>query len=135
MKDVTAKFFDAILLKRFQSERDQRIRPNRSGFRPGHGCSAQLHNLCRTLEQRWRFQQATIMCYVDFASTLDSMYGYPIWRIMAVEAHRTVICVHQDEDYGKWGCLTFRYSTRMCIQIHYRLESCPSLARLPRCSG
>ncbi len=33
--DVGAKVFGVILLKRFQYERDQRTRPNQSGFRPG----------------------------------------------------------------------------------------------------
>ncbi len=33
--NVDAKVFGVILLKRFQYERDQRTRPNQSGFRPG----------------------------------------------------------------------------------------------------
>ncbi len=33
--NVAAEVFGVILLKRFQSERDQRTRPNQSGFRPG----------------------------------------------------------------------------------------------------
>ncbi len=36
-----AKVFGDIPLKRFQSERDQRIRLNQSGFRPGRGCTDQ----------------------------------------------------------------------------------------------
>ncbi len=35
--DLASKVFGVILLKRFQSERDQRTRPNQSGFRPGRG--------------------------------------------------------------------------------------------------
>ncbi len=71
--DVAAEVFGVILLKRFQSERDQRTQPNRSGFRSGRGCTDQIHNLRRTLEQRWSFQQATVMCFVDFASAFDSV--------------------------------------------------------------
>ncbi len=48
--DVAAKVFGVILLKRFQSERDPRTRPYQSGFRPGRGCTDQMHNLRRTLE-------------------------------------------------------------------------------------
>ncbi len=48
--DVAAKVFGVILLKRFQSERNQCTRPNQSGFRPGRGCTDQMHNLRRTLE-------------------------------------------------------------------------------------
>ncbi len=73
MIDITAKVLGVILLKRFQSERDQRTRPNQSGFRPGRGCTDQMHNLCHTQEQRWSIQQATVMCFVDFAPALDSV--------------------------------------------------------------
>ncbi len=54
--DVVSKVFGVILFKRFQSERDQRARHNKSGFRLGRGCTGQMHNLRRTLEQRWGFQ-------------------------------------------------------------------------------
>ncbi len=54
------KVFGTIL-KRFQSERDQRTCPNQSGFRPGHRCTDQVHNLRRTLEQRLSFRQASLI--------------------------------------------------------------------------
>ncbi len=44
-----------------------------------------MHNLRRTLEQRWSFQQATVICFVDFASAFDSVDSEPLWRIMAVD--------------------------------------------------
>ncbi len=83
--DVAAKVFGVIVLKRFQSERDQSTRPNLSGFRPGRGCTGQMYNLRRTLEQRWSFQQATSMCFVDFASAFDSVDRDSLWRIMATD--------------------------------------------------
>ncbi len=75
--DIAAKVFGVILLKRFQYERDQRTRPNQSGFGPGRGCTDQMHNLRHTLEQRWNFQQATVMCFVDFDSAFDSVTRTP----------------------------------------------------------
>ncbi len=83
--DVAAKVFGVILLKRFQYERDQRTRPNQSGVRPGRGCTDQMHNRRRALEQRWRFQQATVMSFVDFASAFDSVDRDSQWRIMAAD--------------------------------------------------
>ncbi len=71
--DVAAKVFGVILLKRFQSERDQCARPYQNGFRPGRACTDQTHNLRCTLEQPWSFQQATVMCFVDFASAFGSV--------------------------------------------------------------
>ncbi len=64
-----------------------------------------MHNLRRTLEQRWSLQQATVMCFIDFASAFDSVDRDPLWRIMAVdgmprqthEADQGVLRVDQDE--------------------------------------
>ncbi len=53
--DAAAKIAIVILLKRFQSERDQRTRPYQSGFLPGRGCTDPMHNLRRTLEQHCSF--------------------------------------------------------------------------------
>ncbi len=75
--DVAAK-----VLTRFQYERGQRTRPNQSGLRPGRGCTDQMHNLRRILDQRWSFQQATVMCFVDFASVFDSVDRDSLWQIM-----------------------------------------------------
>ncbi len=80
--DVAAKVFGIIRLKRFQSERGQCTRPNQSGFRPGRGYMDQMHNLRRTLEQRWRFLQSTVMRCVDFASAFDRD---SLLRIMAAD--------------------------------------------------
>ncbi len=44
-----------------------------------------MHSLRRTLEQRWSFLQATVMCFVDFASAFDSVDRDSLWRIMAAE--------------------------------------------------
>ncbi len=71
--NVAAKVFGVILLKGFQYERDQRTPLKQSGFRPGRGRTDQMHNLRRTLEQLWSFQQAYVMCFVDFASAFDSV--------------------------------------------------------------
>ncbi len=83
--DVAAKGVGVTLLKRFQYERDQRTRPNQSGFMPGRGCTDQMHNLRRILEQRRSFQQATVMCFVDFASAFDCVDRGSLWQIMAAD--------------------------------------------------
>ncbi len=82
---AAAKVVGVILLRRFQYERDPRTRPNQSGFGPGRGCTDRMHNLRRTLEQRWSFQPTTLLCFDDFASVFDSVDRYPLWRIMAAD--------------------------------------------------
>ncbi|CAE1283158.1 unnamed protein product [Acanthosepion pharaonis] len=71
--DVAAKTFAVLLLKRFQTARDARTRPTQCGFRPGKGCVDQIFNLRRTLEQRWAYQQPTVLCFIDFAAAFDSV--------------------------------------------------------------
>ncbi len=65
--------------------RFQRTSYNQSSFRPRRSCTNQMHNLRRTLEQRWRFQQATVMCFIGFASALDSVDRNSLWWIMAAD--------------------------------------------------
>ncbi len=64
-----------------------------------------MHNLRCILEQRWSFQQTTVMCFVDFASAFDSVDRDSLWPIMgadgmppqALEADQDVLLVDQDE--------------------------------------
>ncbi len=44
-----------------------------------------MHSLSRILEQRWSFQQATVICFVDFASAFDSVDRDFLWQIMVVD--------------------------------------------------
>ncbi len=53
--------------------KDKRPRFNPSGFRLERGCTDKMRNLRRTLGQRWSFQQATVMRFIDFASRLGSV--------------------------------------------------------------
>ncbi len=61
------------------------VRPNQRGFMTGRGFKGQIHNLRRTLEQRWSFQQAAVMCFVDFATAFDSVGNHSLRRIMATD--------------------------------------------------
>ncbi len=59
-----------------------------------------MYNLRRTLEQRWSFQQSSVMCFVDFASAFDSVDRESLWRIMVAEppkAEEGVLRFDQDE--------------------------------------
>ncbi len=59
-----------------------------------------MHNLRRTLKQRWSFQQATVMRFVDFASTFDSVDKDALWRMMVAEppkADQGALLIDQDE--------------------------------------
>ncbi len=64
-----------------------------------------MYNQCRKLEHLWGFQQATVMCFVGFASAFDSVDRVSLWLIMAgngaLEADQGVLRVNQDEGKGK----------------------------------
>ncbi len=44
-----------------------------------------MHNIRLTPEQCWRFWHATVLCFVDFASTFNSVDRDCRWGIIAVE--------------------------------------------------
>lgn len=80
--DVASKIFSVVLLRRFQSIRDQRTRPNQAGFRRGRGCVDQIFSLRRILEQRWCYQQSSVVCFIDFSAAFDSIDRESLWGIM-----------------------------------------------------
>ena len=83
--DVAAKVFTVLLLRRFQEERDLRTRRTQAGFRPGRGCTDQIFNLRRTLEERFAHQQPTVVCFVDFAAAFDSVDREALWRLLRAD--------------------------------------------------
>nr|VZH99591.1 unnamed protein product [Spirometra erinaceieuropaei] len=72
--NVAAKIFAFVLLRRFQTVRDSRTRPNQAGFCAGRGCADQIFTQRRILEFRHSYQQPTAVCIVDFAATFDSVH-------------------------------------------------------------
>ena len=79
--NVVAKAFAVLLLRRFQRVHDLRTRPSQGGFRPDRGCVDQIFSLRRTLEQRWAYQQPTVLFFVDFAAAFDSVDRDSLWHI------------------------------------------------------
>ncbi len=83
--EVPAKVIGGILPKGFYSKWDQRTSLKQNGFKPERGCTDQMHNVCPSLEQRWSFQQATVVCLESFASAFDSVDRDFQWWIMAAD--------------------------------------------------
>ena len=83
--DVAAKIFAMLLLERFASERNQRMRPNQGGFRPGRGCIDQIFTLRRLLEHRYKNQQPTTALFIDFKTAFDSIDRDALWNIMIAD--------------------------------------------------
>ncbi|BHF64112.1 hypothetical protein SprV_0200711100 [Sparganum proliferum] len=83
--DVAAKILAIVLLRRFQTVRDSRTRPNQVGFRDGRGCANQIFTLRRIVKFRHIYQQPTAVCFIDFVAALDSVRRESLWRIMALD--------------------------------------------------
>nr|VZI46433.1 unnamed protein product [Spirometra erinaceieuropaei] len=97
--NVAAKIFAMVLLRRFQSVRDSRTRPNQAGFRAGRGCAGHIFTLRRSLEFRHSYQQPTAVCSIDFAATFDSVHRESLWRIMALDGVPAKIIVMIKANY------------------------------------
>ncbi len=79
---------------------DQRTRPNQSGFRPGRGCTDQMHNLRRTLEQRWSFSKLLLCASLILLLRLIPWTGTPYggWNAtQTLEADQVVLLIDRDE--------------------------------------
>ncbi|MES9976207.1 MAG: reverse transcriptase domain-containing protein [Candidatus Thiodiazotropha sp.] len=80
--DIAAKSFAATLLNRFSLAREERTRQNQGGFRRGRGCIDQIFTLRRILEHRYKYQQPTSACFVDFRAAFDSIDRNSLWKLI-----------------------------------------------------
>ncbi len=99
MIDVAVKVFGCHP----PQKRNQRTRPKQSGLWPECGCTDQMHNLRRTLEHRWSFQQATASLFnfvLQGPPMVDNDRG---WNDpQTIGADQGALLVDQDEGRGKW---------------------------------
>ena len=79
---VVSKLFESVLLTRLRNVRDERVRKNQAGFRPGRGCIDQIFTLRQVLELRNEFQQPTIIAFLDFTAAFDSLHRDSLWAIL-----------------------------------------------------
>jgi len=70
---VVSELFESVLLTRLRNVRDERVRKNQAGFRPGRGCIDQIF----TLRQVW-----TIIAFLDFTAAFDSLHRDSLWAIL-----------------------------------------------------
>ena len=71
-----------IVLNRLRNIKNDRTRPNQTGFRPGMGCCDHIFSLGQILEHRLINHQETIQVFIDFVTAFDSVKGNTIWEVM-----------------------------------------------------
>ena len=70
---VISKLFALILLRRLTPSREQTIREQQGGFRPGRGCVDQIFTLRQYMEHRHTYHRATIYVFLDLKAAFDSV--------------------------------------------------------------
>jgi hypothetical protein len=83
--DVAAKIFATIILRQITRTRESKVRLYEADFRPEEGCVDQIFTLRRILEHRFKFQQPTTACFVDFKAAFDSVQRSSLWSILEAD--------------------------------------------------
>ncbi|MGL5756628.1 MAG: reverse transcriptase domain-containing protein, partial [Paraclostridium sp.] len=68
-----------IILHRLTGPRENQIRENQAGFRPGRGCIDHIFTLRQLLELRHTFRQPTIVVFLDLKTAFDSVDRSALW--------------------------------------------------------
>ena len=69
----------AILLRRLSPKREEQIREEQGGFRPGRGCIDQIFTLRQLLEHRHSYRRPTIVVFLDIRAAFDSIDRKVLW--------------------------------------------------------
>ena len=70
---IITKLFTSILLRHLNPSREQTIREQQGGFRPGRGCVDQIFTLRQYMEHRHTYNRATIYVFIDLKAAFDSV--------------------------------------------------------------
>ena len=80
---VITRLFASLLLRRLMTARENQIREEQAGFRPGRGCVDHIFTLRQVLEQRRTYRQPTIIVFLDFKAAFDSVDRSVLFDILA----------------------------------------------------
>ena len=70
---VITKLLASIILNRLTPARENQIREQQAGFRPGRGCIDHIFTLRQYLEHRNIFCRHTIAVFLDLKAAFDSV--------------------------------------------------------------
>ena len=79
---VASKITMCLMLRRLSLSREQHIREEQAGFRPGRGCVDQIFTLRLLLEQRHLYRRPTIVAFLDIRSAFDSVDKTVLWECL-----------------------------------------------------
>ena len=70
---VASKLLASIILHRLTPTRNELLREEQAGFRPGRGCIDHIFTLRQVLEHRYTFSQSTVVVFLDIKGAFDSV--------------------------------------------------------------
>jgi exonuclease III len=79
---VASKLLSTILLRRLTKTREEQIREEQAGFRPGRGCVDQIFAIRQLLEHRHAYRRPTIVVFLDIRAAFDSLDRTALWQCL-----------------------------------------------------
>ena len=85
MTPVITKLLASIILHRLTPARENYIREQQAGFRPGRGCIDHIFTLRQHLEHRNTFHRPTIVMFLDLKAAFDSVDREALFHCMLTQ--------------------------------------------------
>ncbi|CAH8450567.1 unnamed protein product [Schistosoma margrebowiei] len=85
LTNIVSKMLASIILRRLNEAREEQIRENQAGFRPGRGCIDQIFTLRQVLEHRHRFRRPTMVVFLDLKAAFDSNDRKVVWQCLSLK--------------------------------------------------
>ena len=82
MIPVVSKLLASVMLRRLIKTREEQIREEQAGFRPGRGCIDQIFTLRQLLEQRHIYRRPTVLLFLDIRAAFDSVDRNALWQCL-----------------------------------------------------
>ena len=70
------------MLKRLQSDVDEKLQEEQAGFRHHSSCNEQIFTLRNIIEQSLEYKSLLIVHYVDFQKAFDYIHRLTLWKII-----------------------------------------------------
>ena len=83
---VITKLLASIILHQLTPARENHIREQQAGFRPGRGCIDHIFKLHQHLEHRNTFHRSTIVMFLDLKATFDSVNREALFHCILTQA-------------------------------------------------
>ena len=126
---VPSKILAKIIIQRIANTVNQQLRREQTGFWEGKGCTDQIFNLSKIIEQCTEWQGQLCINFVDFEKVFDSVHRESLWCILwAYWIPRQIIDIIKSF-YNNFKCRVGNSETSFEVRTCFR-QGCKMLAML-----